>query len=166
MKYEGQSKLFLFSLVALIKIPNFDAENNAEVSKVAISRNGQEPESLTMKILICEDNPMAMKTLSVILEREGYEADTAEDGNRALELLKNNDYDLLVVDIHLPYRSGLELVKYVRSDQGKDTPALMLTAFSDPQIQRQAGELGISGYITKPFNPSDLVNRIKSILGR
>ncbi len=119
-----------------------------------------------MKILICEDNPMAMKTLSVVLEREGYETDTAEDGNKAIELLQKNNYDLMLVDIHLPYRSGLELVKYVRSDQGKDTPALMLTAFSDPQIQRQAGELGISGYIIKPFNPSDLVSRIKSILGQ
>jgi len=74
-----------------------------------------------MRILICEDNPMAMKTLSVILEREGFEADLAEDGNVAIDLLQMYDYDLLVVDIHLPYRSGLELVKFVRSDQGKDT---------------------------------------------
>lgn len=119
-----------------------------------------------MKILICEDNPMAMKTLSVVLGREGFEADIAEDGNRALELLQKNDYDLLVMDIHLPYRSGLELVKFVRSDQGKDTPAIVLTAFSDPQMQRQAGELGISGYIVKPFNPAELIAKIKSILNK
>jgi two-component system response regulator VicR len=119
-----------------------------------------------MKILICEDNPMAMKTLSVILEREGYLADLAEDGNMAVELLQKNDYDLLVVDIHLPYRSGLELVKFVRSDQGKETPVIILTAFSDNQMQRQAGELGISDYIVKPFNPGELVTRIKSILSK
>jgi two-component system, OmpR family, alkaline phosphatase synthesis response regulator PhoP len=119
-----------------------------------------------MKILICEDNPMAMKTLSVILEREGYLADLAEDGNMAVELLQKNDYDLLVVDIHLPYRSGLELVKFVRSDQGKETPVIILTAFSDNQMQRQAGELGISDYIVKPFNPGELVTRIKSILNK
>jgi len=119
-----------------------------------------------MRILICEDNPMAMKTLSVVLEREGFEADTAEDGNIAADLLQKNDYDLLVVDIHLPYRSGLELVKFVRSDQGKDTPVIILTAFSDNQMQRQAGELGINGYIVKPFNPGDLVARIKSILNK
>jgi DNA-binding response OmpR family regulator len=81
-------------------------------------------------------------------------------------MLIKYDYDLLVVDIHLPYRSGLELVKFVRSDQGKDTPVLILTAFSDSQMQRQAGELGISGYIIKPFNPIDLVARIKSILNK
>ena len=119
-----------------------------------------------MKILICEDNPMAMRTLAVILEREGFAADMAEDGNVAIELLQRNDYDLLVVDIHLPYRSGLELVKFVRSDQGKETPVIILTAFSDHQMQRQAGELGISDYIVKPFNPIDLVSRIKSLLNK
>jgi DNA-binding response OmpR family regulator len=119
-----------------------------------------------MKILICEDNPMAMKTLSVVLEREGYDADVADDGNVGIEMLQKNDYDLLVIDIHLPYRSGLELIKYVRSDQGKDTPVIILTAFSDNQMQRQAGELGISDYIVKPFNPADLIAKIKSILSR
>jgi DNA-binding response OmpR family regulator len=119
-----------------------------------------------MKILICEDNPMAMKTLSVVLEREGYTADVADDGNVGMEMLQKNDYDLLVVDIHLPYRSGLELIKFVRSEQGKDTPVIILSAFSDIQMQRQAGELGISEYIVKPFNPVDLVARIKSILNK
>jgi len=119
-----------------------------------------------MKILICEDNPMAMKTLSVVLEREGYDADVADDGNVGIEMLQKNNYDLLVIDIHLPYRSGLELIKYVRSDQGKDTPVIILTAFSDNQMQRQAGELGISDYIVKPFNPVDLITKIKSILNK
>jgi two-component system alkaline phosphatase synthesis response regulator PhoP len=109
---------------------------------------------------------MAMKTLSVILEKGGFDAETAEDGNKAMELLMMNDYDLVVADIHLPYRSGLELVKFLRSEQGKDTPVLVLTAFSDPQMMRQAGELGISDYIVKPFDPVDLVKRIKSILHR
>ncbi len=117
-----------------------------------------------MKILICEDNPLAMRTLSVVLEREGFQTDTACDGNEAIEYLQKSDYDLLVVDIHLPYRSGLELVKFVRSEQEKDTPALILTAFSDPQMQRQAKELGIQGYMVKPFDPADLIARIRSIL--
>jgi DNA-binding response OmpR family regulator len=119
-----------------------------------------------MKILICEDNPMAMKTLSVILEREGFVADMADDGNVGIEMLQKNDYDLLVIDIHLPYHSGLELIKFVRSEQGKDTPVIILSAFSDNQMQRQAGELGISDYIVKPFNPVDLVAKIKSILNK
>ena len=109
---------------------------------------------------------MAMRTLSVVLEREGYDADVADDGNVGIEMLQKNDYDLLVIDIHLPYRSGLELIKYVRTDQGKDTPVIILSAFSDNQMQRQAGEMGISDYIVKPFNPVDLVAKIKSILNK
>ena len=117
-----------------------------------------------MKILICEDNKLAMNTLSFILEKEGFKSDTAEDGNKAIILLQQTVYDLILVDIHLPFHSGLELIKYLRSDLKMKTPVLVLTAFSDPQMQLQAGELGISGYIVKPFNPSDLIQHIRSIL--
>ena len=117
-----------------------------------------------MKILICEDNQLAMNTLSFILEKEGFKSDIAEDGNKALTLLQKTVYDLILVDIHIPFHSGLEVIKYLRSDLKMNTPVLVLTAFSDLQMQRQAGELGISGYIVKPFDPSDLIQRIRSIL--
>jgi DNA-binding response OmpR family regulator len=119
-----------------------------------------------MRILICEDNKLALKTLSIVLERDGFESDSAEDGNVALSYLRKNVYDLIVVDIHLPYHSGLEIVRYLRTDLKLNTPVLVLTAFSDPQMQRQAGEMGIDGYIVKPFNPSDLIIKIKSILNK
>jgi DNA-binding response OmpR family regulator len=117
-----------------------------------------------VKILICEDNQLALKTLSYVLEKEGFESETAEDGNKALALLQKTVYDLIVVDIHLPFHSGLELITYLRSDLKLKTPVLVLTAFSDPQMQRQARELEISGYIVKPFNPSDLLMQVRSIL--
>lgn len=128
------------------------------------TKNNRNSGSPGKKILICEDSPLAMKTLAIVLSREGFEPLIAPDGNEAINLLERNNFDLLVVDIHLPYHSGLELIKYLRSNQGKDTPVLVLTAFSDPQIQRQAHELGISGYITKPFNPMDLVGMIRTVL--
>lgn len=117
-----------------------------------------------MKILICEDNPLALKALSVVLEREGFDTSAASDGNEAVSLLDNNTYDLLMVDLHLPYLSGLELIKYLRSNLRKKTPVLVVTAFSDPQVQKQAAELGISGYVIKPFDPSELVMQINAIL--
>jgi DNA-binding response OmpR family regulator len=117
-----------------------------------------------MKILICEDNQLAMNTLSFILEKEGFKSDLAEDGNKALTLLQKTVYDLILMDIHLPFHSGLEVIKYLRSDLKMNTPVLVLTAFSDLQMQRQAGELGISDYIVKPFDPSDLIRQICSIL--
>jgi DNA-binding response OmpR family regulator len=89
------------------------------------------------KILICEDNQLAMHTLSFILEKEGFKSDTAEDGNKALTLLQKTVYDLILMDIHLPFHSGLEVIKYLRSDLKMNTPVLVLTVFSDLQTQRQ-----------------------------
>jgi DNA-binding response OmpR family regulator len=117
-----------------------------------------------MKVLICEDNKLALRTLTAVLQREGYETDIAPDGNAAMFLIQNQSFDLLIVDIHLPYHSGLEIVKHLRTDLKKDTPVLIITAFSDPQMQQQAGELGIQGYIVKPFNPADAIKQIRSIL--
>jgi DNA-binding response OmpR family regulator len=118
------------------------------------------------RILICEDNPLAVKTLNVVLRKEGFHVDAAVEGNEAMILLDKQDYDLIIVDIHLPYHSGLELLKYLRSVLKKNTPALIVTAFSDPQMQTQAKELGIDDYIVKPFNPSDLVQKIRLVLNK
>ena len=116
------------------------------------------------KILICEDNQLAVNLLSFLMEKEGFKSDTAEDGNMALTLLQKTVYDLILMDIHLPFHSGLEVIKYLRSDLKMKTPVLVLTAFSDLQVQHQAAELGISGYVVKPFNPSDLIRQINLIL--
>lgn len=117
-----------------------------------------------MRILICEDNRLALRTISVVLEREGFTSETAENGTDAISLLQSNVYDMVIVDIHLPYHSGLELIQYLRSDLKLQTPVLIITAFSDPQIRRRATELGIEGYIIKPFSPSDLISTIRTIL--
>jgi DNA-binding response OmpR family regulator len=116
------------------------------------------------KILICEDNQLAMNLLSFILEKEGFKSDTAEDGNKALTLLQKTVYDLILMDIHMPFHSGLEVIKYLRSELKMETPVLVLTAFSDLQMQHQAEELGINGYIVKPFDSSDLIRQISLIL--
>jgi len=116
-----------------------------------------------MKILICEDNRLAIRALSVFLGKEGYETTTAIDGNEAMELLNTNEYDLILIDIHLPYHSGLELIRHLRSDLGKKTPVIVVSAFSDPQIQRQAHELGINDYIVKPNDPTDLIEKIGTL---
>lgn len=115
-----------------------------------------------MKILICEDNQLALRAMSVVLEREGYDPVTVSDGNRAIEELRKTDFDLAVVDIHMPYHSGLEVIRFLRTELKKQTPVLIVSAFSDPQMQRQAGEMRVSGYITKPFDPDDLLRKIRA----
>lgn len=115
-----------------------------------------------MKILICEDNQLAARAMSVVIEREGYDPVTVVDGNMALEVLKSTDFDLAIVDIHMPYHSGLEVVRFLRTELKKQTPVLIVSAFSDPQMQRQAAEMKVSGYITKPFDPADLISKIRN----
>ena len=117
-----------------------------------------------MRLLVCEDNKLVMKTLSVVLEKDGFKVDLAEDGLVAFELLQKTVYDLILVDIHLPFHSGLEIIKFLRSDLKMGTPVFVLSAFSDAEMQRQAGEMEIDGYMLKPFNPTDLIRKIRSIL--
>jgi DNA-binding response OmpR family regulator len=117
-----------------------------------------------VKILICEDNQLALKAISVVLVREGFEPVTVLDGNLAIDMLRKTDFDLVIVDIHLPYHSGLEVIRFLRTELKKQTPVLIVSAFSDPQIQRQAGEMKVSGYITKPFDPDDLIRKIKDAI--
>lgn len=105
-----------------------------------------------------------MKTLFYVMEREGFATEMAEDGLKAITLLQKNVYDLILMDIHLPFHSGLELIKYLRTDLKLKTPVLVLSAFSDPQMRRQAGELEINGYYVKPIKLSDVIADIKNIL--
>lgn len=105
-----------------------------------------------------------MRALAVFLGKEGFETVNAVDGNEAMQLLNTNEYDLVLVDIHLPYHSGLELIRHLRSDLKKKTPVIVVSAFSDPQIQRQAYELGINDYIVKPIDPTSLIEKIRTVL--
>ena len=115
-----------------------------------------------MRILICEDNLMVSRAMSVVFEKEGYDPVTVSDGNRAIEALQKADFDLAIVDIHMPYHSGLEVIRFLRTELKKQTPVLIVSAFSDPQIRRQAGEMKVSGYLTKPFDPDDLLRKIRA----
>jgi len=117
-----------------------------------------------MRLLICEDNQLVIKTLSCFLERDGFKVDQANDGKVAFEFMDKNIYNLILVDVHLPFHSGLEIIKYLRCDLRQKTPVLILSAFSDIKIQQQAVELKIEGYVLKPFNPSDLIQKVRLIL--
>ena len=115
-----------------------------------------------MKILVCEDDRLMQKALNVILGKEGFEIFQALDGNEAFDMVNTNEYDLLIVDIHLPYSSGIELIEHVRHNLLKDTPIIVVTAISNPVIRNQAESLGIDKYILKPYDPKELVKTINA----
>ena len=117
------------------------------------------------RILVADDEPHIRGVVRAYLEREGYEVVEAEDGEAALEHGRQAGLDLLVLDVMLPGLSGFEVLRTLRSE-GSSVGVLMLTA-RDDVIDRVAGlELGADDYVTKPFEPREVVARVGAILRR
>jgi DNA-binding response OmpR family regulator len=117
------------------------------------------------RILVADDEPHIREIVRAYLQREGYEVAEAADGESALEQAKSAGFDLLVLDVMLPGRSGFDILRSLRGE-GSSVGVLMLTA-RDDVIDRVAGlELGADDYVTKPFEPRELVARVGAILRR
>lgn len=117
------------------------------------------------KILVAEDELNMRKGLQDNLEFEGYDVECAEDGEGALELIKKNNYDLIILDVMMPKMSGFDVCKAARKT-GIETPIILLTAKGE-EIDKVLGlELGADDYVTKPFSLRELLARIKAILRR
>jgi DNA-binding response OmpR family regulator len=117
------------------------------------------------KILIVEDEQNMAKGLKDNLEFEGFEADIINEGRSGLQLIMQNRYDLILLDVMLPGLSGFDICKTVRKE-GINTPIILLTARGE-EIDKVLGlEFGADDYITKPFSLRELLARIKAILRR
>ncbi|RNF41206.1 response regulator transcription factor [Planococcus salinus] len=115
-------------------------------------------------ILICDDNIAVHESIDAYLQSEGMNSVSAYDGELALQLLKENHFDLVVLDIMMPGIFGTEVCREIRKTS--DIPILMLSARSE-EVDRIVGlEIGADDYITKPFSPREVVVRIKTILKR
>lgn len=116
------------------------------------------------RILVVDDEPILLKGLKFSLEQEGYDVDTAEDGNVAYEEIMTGKYDAVILDLMLPGLSGLEVCRKVR--EKLMVPIIMLTAKDDDSSKVLGLEYGADDYITKPFNMLELKARIKAIFRR
>jgi len=117
------------------------------------------------KILLIEDEQALRSTLSVRLRGEGYVVDTASDGVEGFEKATTQPFDLIVLDIMLPYRSGLDICRDIRQ-AGLATPILFLTARHATTDKVIGLKLGGDDYVTKPFKAAELVARIEALLRR
>jgi two-component system, OmpR family, alkaline phosphatase synthesis response regulator PhoP len=115
-------------------------------------------------ILVVDDEPNIVELVRLYLEKDGFQVAAARDGEEALRLHARVDPDLIVLDLMLPKIDGMEVTREVR--RRGETPILMLTARAD-DIDRIIGlELGADDYLVKPFNPRELVARVRAILRR
>lgn len=120
---------------------------------------------MTQKVLIVDDEQSIVTLLKYNIEQAGYRVIVAYDGVKALEMVNEEKPDLVVLDVMLPEKDGIEVCKTIRSDKNQ-VPILMLTA-KDDEFDRVLGlELGADDYMTKPFSPREVVARVKAILRR
>lgn len=117
------------------------------------------------KILVVEDDPAHLLALEDNLKFAGYEVLTARSGRSALQILRQEEFDLIVLDIMLPYVGGFEVCKRLR-ESGDETPIIMLTAKIQEQDRVQGLDLGADDYITKPFSVAELLARVRAVLRR
>jgi two-component system response regulator RegX3 len=116
------------------------------------------------RILLADDEPDILEPVVYALEREGFDVDTASDGEAALGAARATAYDILVLDVMMPRLSGLDVCRVVRAES--DVPIIMLTA-RDGEIDRVVGlELGADDYVTKPFSLAELVSSVRAQLRR
>jgi len=116
------------------------------------------------KILVAEDDPGLNRLISFKLEKEGYKALTAFDGKAALKIALEEEISAIILDIMMPFLDGIQVLKKVRTAK-PHLPAIVLSVKSRENDLNQALELGASDYMTKPFQPEKLIDRLQKVLG-
>lgn len=115
-------------------------------------------------ILIIEDEPGIVKIIKSYLEKEGYNVLTAYDGEEGLKVFDENEVSLIILDLMLPKLSGEEVIKQIRNKS--KVPVIMVTAKVDEENKIGGLRLGADDYVTKPFSPRELMERVKAVLRR
>ncbi len=119
-----------------------------------------------MKILVCEDNTLTLRSIEYSLKNAGFEVSKAMDGDQGIKILEEEEIDLVITDINMPYTKGLELVRYVNTKMEKKVPVIIITGITLEETRDHAMELGASGFLTKPLDLNVLIERVKSFAGK
>lgn len=122
---------------------------------------------MTSKILTVDDSASIRLTTRVTLSNAGYSVTEAVDGLDGLNKLKAGAYDLVVTDLNMPNMDGLTMIRELRKlPAHAGVPVIFLTTESDGELKQQAKAAGATGWLTKPFDPENLVKIAKKVLGR
>lgn len=117
------------------------------------------------KILLVDDEPHVIRSLKFVLEKQGYETDFADNGEDAVNKVREFRPDLILLDIMMPKKDGYDVCQEIKNDPDlKDTYVIILTAKGQERDRIKAFESHADEYITKPFSPSGLLSRLKELL--
>ncbi len=117
------------------------------------------------KILVVDDEPVILRSLSFVLRREGFDVDEARNGDEALDAIRATRPHLVLLDVMMPKKNGYEVLSEVKSDpELRSTYIIMLTAKGQEADRIKGMELGVDEYMTKPFSPMKIVERAKAVL--
>ena len=119
---------------------------------------------MPLKILVCDDERHIVRLIQVNLERQGYQVITAFDGKEGLEKVRAEKPDLCVLDVMMPYMDGFEVLQNLRKNPStRELPVIMLTAKAQDADVFRGWQSGVDCYLTKPFNPMELISFVKRI---
>ncbi|GAY76789.1 two-component response regulator [Sporolactobacillus inulinus] len=117
-----------------------------------------------LQVLMVDDDWKLRNLLRIYLSKEGFDTVEAADGNEAMLKIKNHSFDLVILDVMMPNMDGWEVCQSIRKTQS--VPILMLTALGETKEKVQGLELGADDYLTKPFDPEELIARVHALIRR
>ena len=116
-----------------------------------------------MKILVVDDDAIVVKSCKRILEAEGFEVITVPSAEDALETVKKYDFDLLLIDVKMPKRDGMYLMREVKKDL-PEIPIIVMSGYPTPETVADVLELGATQFIPKPFRPDELIKSVRQVI--
>jgi len=124
---------------------------------------------MAKKILVIDDEEIIIKSLSKLLEKNGYEVFVAKNGQDAIVMAEEEDFDLILADIRMPGMNGVEAVEQIYKDKlkrkEKKMPTIFITGYSDEANEKKAKTLAPLAYIYKPFDINELLDKIRKAIG-
>jgi DNA-binding NtrC family response regulator len=116
-----------------------------------------------VKILVVDDDAIVIKSCRRILEAEGFEVSTVPSADQALEAIKNSDFDLLLIDVKMPKRDGMYLMREIKKNW-PEIPTIIMSGYPTPETITEVLRLGATLFIPKPFRPDELMKSVRQVL--
>ena len=117
----------------------------------------------TMKILVVDDEDIVLESCQAVFELEGYEAILVPSADKALEAMKNNDFDLLLIDVKMPKKDGMYLMRKIK-EKWPDIPIIVMSGYYTTETIQEAIRMGAATFIAKPFEPDELVKIVRQVI--